>query len=93
MENIPPPPQCYNETKKPSAYRVNKRLLFSQLFSGSFIEGQRCDGKILIQELSIQLYLRGILMSSLFVHAVDNRNKNMASVNKTMWNYNSMVEV
>ena len=32
-------------------------------------------------------------MSSLFVHAADNRNKNMASINKTMWNYNSMVEV
>ena len=31
----------------------NKRLLFSQLFSGSFIEGQRCDWKTLIQELSI----------------------------------------
>ena len=31
-------------------------------------------------------------MSSLFVHAVDNRNKNMASINKTMWNYNSMVD-
>ena len=24
MENTPPPPQCYNETKKPSAYRVKK---------------------------------------------------------------------
>ena len=32
-------------------------------------------------------------MHSLFAHAVDNRNKNMASVNKTMYNYNSMVEV
>ena len=32
-------------------------------------------------------------MSGLFVHAVDNGNKNMASINKTMWNYNSMVEV
>ena len=45
----------------------NKRLLFSQLFSGSFIEGQRCDGKTLIQELSIQ-HQRGILMNSLFVY-------------------------
>ena len=57
------------------------------------MEGQRCDGKTLIQELSMQLHLRGILMSSLFVHAVDNRNKNMASIKKTMWNYNSIVEV
>ena len=32
-------------------------------------------------------------MHSLFAHAVDNRNKNMASVTKTMYNYNSMVEV
>ena len=32
-------------------------------------------------------------MSSLFVHEVDNRNKTMASINKSMWNYNSMVEV
>ena len=31
----------------------NKRLLFSQLLSGSFIEGKRCDGKTLIQELFI----------------------------------------
>ena len=65
----------------------------------SFIEEQRCDGgspppygKTLIQELSIY-HLRDILMNSLFVDAVDNRNKNMASINKTMWNYNSMVEV
>ena len=28
-------------------------------------------------------------MDSPFVHAVDNRNENMASINKTMWNYNS----
>ena len=26
-------------------------------------------------------------MNSLLVHAVDNRNKNMTSINKTMWNY------
>ena len=32
-------------------------------------------------------------MNSLFEHAVDNRNKNIASINKTMWNYNYMVEV
>ena len=31
----------------------NKRLLFSQLFSGRFMEGQRYDGKTLIEELSI----------------------------------------
>ena len=24
----PPPPQCYNEIKKPSAYRVNANLMF-----------------------------------------------------------------
>ena len=30
-----------------------KRLLVSQLFLGGFIEGQRCDGKALIQELYI----------------------------------------
>ena len=32
-------------------------------------------------------------MSSLFVYAVDKKSKIMASINKTMWNYNSMVEV
>ena len=32
-------------------------------------------------------------MHSLFAHAVDNSNRNMASVDKTMCNYNSMVEV
>ena len=31
----------------------NKRLLFSRLLSGSFIGEQRCDGRTLIQELSI----------------------------------------
>ena len=31
MENTPPPPKCYNETKKLSAYKVNKResMLFA----------------------------------------------------------------
>ena len=56
--------------------------------------GKRCDGKTLIQKLiHLTSEARGILMHSLFAHAVDNRNKNMASVNKTMYNYNSMVEV
>ena len=32
-------------------------------------------------------------MSRLFVHAVDNRNKNMASIDKITRNYNSMVKV
>ena len=27
------------------------------------------------------IHLRGILMHSLFAHAVDNRNKNIASIN------------
>ena len=31
----------------------HKRLLFSELLSGSFIGGKRCDGKTLIQELFI----------------------------------------
>ena len=56
------------------------------------MEGQRCDGKTLIQEGSIY-HLRGILINSLLVHAVDTGNKNMASFNKTMWNYNSVVDV
>ena len=32
-------------------------------------------------------------MNSLFAHEVDNRIKNMASINKTIYDYSSTVEV
>ena len=39
----PPPPQCYNEIKKPSAYRANGPAMISSSLKWASVGG-RCSG-------------------------------------------------
>ena len=76
----------------------------SQLFSGRFIEGQRCNGETCspfpppppptkdnLDPFIIHLISERYFDELFYMHLTIETN--IASINKIMWSYNSMVEV